>query len=91
MTTVPGRPSFTRPLDVLGVVRLVGVDEDEVERRLAGELRQDAERPPYPQVDHLAEPGPRDVRCAVLAWCGSYSMVTSLPPAGSARAIQIVE
>ena len=62
--TLPGCVSAQRPLEVVGRVHLVGVDEHEVERLglLGGELRQRVERLADAQVDELGQARAGDVR-----------------------------
>src|SRR5437763_10767713 len=45
-----------RPFEVIGVTGLVGIDEDQIERRFADESWQGLESPPKPQVDDIAKP-----------------------------------
>ena len=61
--TVPGRDSCIAQRQVVRVVRLVGVDEDEVERprALGAQRRQRFQRRPDAQVDQLGQPCPFEV------------------------------
>src|SRR5580698_10207177 len=56
------------PLEVAGDVRLVGVDEEEVERAkaLARDLRQRVERAPDAHGDDAREIGPGEVRAGAI-------------------------
>ena len=90
--TLPGRES-SAPRQISALLGLVGVDEDEVERLApsaasrgsVSSARADA------HLDDVGQPGAGEVGARDLGMpAASSSSVTSRPPAGSARASQIV-
>ena len=80
-----------RPAEVVGRGRLVGVDEDEVERLVAARApAANRSRAPTRTSTISDNPARAMFARATPACFGSNSSETSRPPAGSARASQIV-
>ena len=86
----PGQPH--RPVQVLRVGRLVGVDEDEVERLRRSAASAGRVSSAGPTRTSTTSPSPARARFAraTSACFGEYSSVTSRPPGASPRASQIV-
>ena len=86
-----GVPEPRGPVQVDRVRLLVGVDEDEIERLLVLEGRQNVLAAADADVDLAPTPARSRFARATAAMRGSASIVTTIPSSGMPRAIQIVE
>ena len=93
MIRLPGWSARSAQLEIVGLLGLVGVDEDQVERLAGSRRRASAATRARGRCAPRRARRDRRARCcarATSACRGSCSSVTSRPPAGSARASQMV-
>ncbi|STQ12021.1 Uncharacterised protein [Enterobacter cloacae] len=78
-----------RPFEVAGIVWLISINKDQVERRNVAKIFQRSQRRAFDEFNALVETGKLNILPRHAACVESASSVISFPSGGRARAIQI--